>query len=64
MRPVQAPDYQALKRTFVSHILSGTKGIPAGVVGLQDAEEALRLADMLVPALKQCCRTGQPWVPN
>jgi len=60
----QAPDYLALKSAFLRHILTGAPGIPDGVVGLADAEETLRLADMLVPALKHCCQTGTPWTPN
>lgn len=60
----QAPDYKALKGMFVKHILAGESGVPEGVVGLLDAEETLRLADMLVPALKQCWTTGKPWIAS
>jgi predicted dehydrogenase len=57
----QAPDYERLKNTFLSHIGSGKAGIPDGVVGLEGAIDALTLADMLVPAIKQCWADGAPW---
>ena len=57
----QAPDYERLKGTFIDHIVRGEPGIPAGVVGLDGAIEALTLADMLVPALKKAWADGEPW---
>ena len=57
----QAPDYKRLKGDFVAHILSGAKGIPEGVVGLDGAIEALKLADLLKPTLEQCSKDGAPW---
>ena len=57
----QAPDYKRLKGDFIAHILSGGSGVPAGVVGLDGAVEALKLADMLKPALIRCSRAGAPW---
>lgn len=49
----------------VSYLLAahaaGKPGIPEGVVGLDGAIEALDLADMLVPAIKQCWNAGEPW---
>ncbi|KAL1526253.1 hypothetical protein AB1Y20_014973 [Prymnesium parvum] len=60
----QAPDYKTLKHTFIEHILAEKPGIPDGVVGLEDAEGALRLADMLVPILKYCVTTGNDWTPS
>jgi len=59
----QAPDYERLKSMFIEHALDSKPGIPAGVVGLDGAIEALELADMLVPALKTCWATGEPFVP-
>jgi predicted dehydrogenase len=57
----QAQDYERLKAEFIAHIVAGKPGIPSGVVGLDGAVEALRLADMLKPALKQCWVQGAPW---
>ena len=57
----QAPDYDRLKGEFITHILAGKTGIPAGVVGLSGALEALKLADLLRPTLEQCSKGGEPW---
>ena len=57
----QGPDYHRLKDVFISHILAGKAGIPEGVVGLDAAMEALRLADFLVPKIKQIWAEGRPW---
>ena len=55
---------ERLKGTFIAHILAGKGGIPSGVVGLDGAIEALRLADMLAPALKQCWTAkADTWQP-
>ena len=64
MRPYffqQAPDYLALKACFLEHILAGRPGAPPAVVDLRGAIAALRLADMLRPALQQCWEAGAPW---
>ena len=58
----QAADYSKLKGAFVEHILAGESGIPDGVVGLDGAIEALRLADLLKPIIQKCWKTGGPWV--
>jgi len=58
----QGPDYERLKGEFIGHILAGNTGIPSGVVGLDAAIEALRLADFLAPRLRECWKSGQPWV--
>ena len=57
----QAPDYERLKDMYIEHILQGEPGIPEGVVGIEGAINALELADMLVPAIKQCWADGKPW---
>lgn len=59
---LQKPEYKRLKDIFFDHILQGKAGIPDGVVGLDGALEALRLADLLAPVLKECWRSGAPWV--
>ena len=60
----QAPDYERLKSVFVGHILDGKPGIPTGVVGLDGAIEALRLADLLKGVLKQCSvKKVHTWEP-
>ncbi len=38
----------------MEHILDGLPSGPAGVVGIEHAVEALRLADVLRPALMRC----------
>lgn len=55
----QAPDYQQLKSLFIGHVLAGKPGVPPGVVSIDGALEALRLADMLSPVLRQCWKAGQ-----
>lgn len=57
----QAPDYEALKNAFLTHIASAKPGVPEGVVGLQGAIDALTLADLLVPAIKQCWAAKGSW---
>jgi len=57
----QAPDYEALKSAFISHIAAKKPGIPEGVVGLQGAIDALTLADLLVPTIKECWAMKAPW---
>jgi len=69
MRPYffqQAPDYLALKAAFLEHIAAGRPGTPPGVVDLDGALAALRLADMLRPALLECWEAGAPytWAPS
>ena len=53
----QAPDYKRLKGDVVAHLWSGAKGLPEGVVGLDGAIEALKLADLLKPTLSSAART-------
>ena len=66
MRPYfwqQGRDYAKLKDEFITHIVNGRKGVPEGVVGLEGAMEALRLADFLAPLLRECWASGgEPWV--
>lgn len=57
----QSADYERLKDEFIAHITSGAQGIPPGVVGLDGGIEALRLADFLVPTLRRCWESGEPW---
>ena len=57
----QAPDYLTLKAVFVQHICAGKPGTPPAVVDIDGAVAALRLADMLRPALVQCWEKGAPW---
>ena len=57
----QAPDYRTLKAVFVQHIRAGKTGTPPAVVDIDGAVAALRLADMLRPALLQCWEKGAPW---
>lgn len=61
----QAPDYRTLKAVFVQHIRAGKPGTPPAVVDIDGAVAALRLADMLRPALLQCWEKGAPytWYP-
>ena len=47
---------------FIDHIRAGKPGTPAGVVDIEGAVAALRLADMLKPALLQTWQKGAPWV--
>ena len=66
MRPYfwqQGRDYAKLKDEFITHIVNGRRGVPEGVVGLEGAMEALRLADFLAPLLRECWASGgEPWV--
>ena len=57
----QAPDYRTLKAVFVQHIRAGKPSTPPAVVDIDGAVAALRLADMLRPALLQCWEKGAPW---
>lgn len=62
MRPYfvqQQDDYRELKSRFVAHIASAAPGLPPGAVSIDGAVEALRLADLLGPALKELWAGGR-----